>query len=169
MHCVSEYPVPPQNVNLRAIELLWAQFGVPTGFSDHSLGITAPIAAAARGVSVIEKHYTIDRSLDGPDHPYALEPDELKAMVAAIREVEQLLGEMKKEPVGYELEDRVLSRRCVVAAVKIPQGTVITEDMLDYRMPLAGVPATRWREVIGKRATMDIGAETPLQDGMLES
>ncbi|MCP4231331.1 MAG: hypothetical protein GY771_14445 [bacterium] len=167
LHCVAEYPAPPENVNLRAIELIWDKFGVPVGFSDHTLGITAPIAAVALGAVIIEKHFTIDRTLEGPDHPYALEPDELKAMVAAIREVEQVMGEMKKEPVGYELEDLVLSRRCIIAAVNIPQGTVITEDMLDYRMPLAGIPTTRWREVIGKRAAADIKAETPLQEGML--
>ncbi len=168
MHCVSEYPVPPENVNLRAIELLWAKFGLPTGFSDHTLGITAAVAAAARGVSVIEKHFTLNRSLDGPDHPYALEPDELKEMVIAIREVEQLLGEMKKEPVGYEIEDRVLSRRCIIAKTDIQQGEVITEEMLDYRMPLAGIPASRWREVIGKRAAVEIKAETPIKEGMLD-
>ncbi len=168
LHCVSEYPTPPENVNLRAVELLWAKFGVPVGFSDHTLGITAPIAAAARGISIIEKHFTIDRTLDGPDHPYALEPDELKAMVTGIREVELILGEMKKEPVGDEIEDKILSRRCIVAAVDIAKSEVITAKMLDYRMPLAGIPASRWREVIGKRARVDIKAETPLQEGMLE-
>lgn len=168
LHCVAEYPTPPEDVNLRAIELLWAKFGMPVGFSDHTLGITAPVAAAARGISIIEKHFTIDRTLEGPDHPYALEPDELKAMVAGIREVGQLLGEMKKEPVGDEIEDRILSRRCIVAAVDIVKGEVLTAEMLDYRMPLAGIAASRWREVIGKRAAADIKAETPLQEGMLE-
>jgi N-acetylneuraminate synthase/N,N'-diacetyllegionaminate synthase len=168
LHCVAEYPTPPENVNLRAIELIRDEFGVMVGFSDHTLGISAPIAAAALGAVIIEKHFTIDRTLEGPDHLYALEPDELKAMVAAIREVEQAMGEMKKEPVGYEPEERALSRRCIVATVDIEKGKIITAEMLDYRMPLAGIPAQRWREVVGKRAAADIPAETPLQEGMLE-
>ena len=129
LHCVSQYPAEPANINLKAMLALKRIFECPIGFSDHTATIYAPIAAVALGATVIEKHFTLDKSLPGPDHAYALEPDELKQMVTGIREVEKMLGTEEIKPAECEINEREW-RRAIYAACDIPEGTIITNDML---------------------------------------
>jgi len=156
LHCVSNYPARIEDVNLRAIETLKQAFKLPVGFSDHTLGITAPIAAVALGACVIEKHFTLDRNLPGPDHKASLEPDELKEMVKAIREVEKALGDGIKRPTKEEEEIKKVARRSIVAKVDIPEGAIVTEDMLDVKRPGTGIEPRYIDMIIGKKAKEDI-------------
>ena len=152
LQCVSNYPAKMGDVNLRAMETLKQAFKIPVGFSDHTLGITAPIAAVALGACMIEKHFTLDRNLLGPDHKASLEPKELKEMVQAIRDVEKSLGDRIKRPTKKEEEIKRVARRSVVAKVDIPEGVIIMEDMLDVKRPGTGIEPTHMKEIIGKRA-----------------
>lgn len=156
LHCVTSYPAKIEDVNLRVIEALRNKFNLPVGFSDHTLGITIPIAAAALGAALIEKHFTLDRTLPGPDHRASLEPDELKDMIRAIRDVEKALGDGIKKPTKDEERIKKVVRRSIVAKMEIPKGTVITEDMLDLKRPGVGVEPKYLNEVIGKRAKKNI-------------
>lgn len=156
LHCITSYPAKIEDANLRAIETLRHRFKLPVGFSDHTLGITAPIAAAVLGAVLIEKHFTLDRSLPGPDHRASLEPDELKEMVRAIRDVEKALGDGVKKPTEDEERIKKVVRRSIVAKVRIPKGTIITEDMLDLKRPGVGIEPKYLDDVIGKRAKKDI-------------
>jgi N-acetylneuraminate synthase/N,N'-diacetyllegionaminate synthase len=159
LHCVSNYPAMMVDVNLRALETLKQAFQIPVGFSDHTLGITVPIAAVALGACVIEKHFTLDRSLPGPDHKASLEPDELKEMVKAIRDVEKSLGDGLKRPTKSEEEIKRAARRSIVAKVDILKGTIIIEDMLDLKRPGTGIEPKYMEMIIGKRAKIDIKKE----------
>ncbi len=141
LHCVSCYPAKIEDTNLKAMETLRQAFKLPVGLSDHSLGITIPIAAVALGACVIEKHFTLDKNLPGPDHKASLEPEELKAMVKAIRDVEKALGDGIKQPTPEEEEIKKVARRSIVARVDIPAGTIITEDMLAIKRPGTGMSA----------------------------
>lgn len=149
LHCVSAYPAKIEDMNLRAMATLRKTFKLPVGLSDHSLGITVPITAVALGACVIEKHFTLDKTLPGPDHRASLEPDELKDMIKSIRDVEKALGSGIKKPTREEEENRKAGRRSIVARVAIPRGTVITEAMLDIKRPGTGIEPKYLDEVIG--------------------
>jgi N-acetylneuraminate synthase/N,N'-diacetyllegionaminate synthase len=156
LHCVTSYPAKIEDANLRVIEALRRKFKLPVGFSDHTLGITIPIAAVALGAVLVEKHFTLDRTLPGPDHRASLEPDELKDMVKAIRDVEKALGDGIKKPTKDEERIKKVVRRSIVAKMEIPKGTVITEDMLDLKRPAVGIEPKYLNEIIGKRAKKNI-------------
>jgi len=159
LHCVTSYPTRIEDANLGVIETLRRRFKLPVGFSDHTLGMTIPIAAAALGAVLIEKHFTLDRTLPGPDHRSSLEPDELKGMVRAVREVEKALGDGVKKPTEDEERIKKVVRRSIVAKVEIPEGAVITEAMLDFKRPGTGIEPKNLNEVIGKRAKKDIKSD----------
>jgi N,N'-diacetyllegionaminate synthase len=159
LHCVSLYPTQPEQVNLRAMQTLAAAFDVPVGLSDHTMGIEIPLAAVALGATVIEKHYTLDRRLPGPDHPFAVEPDELKAMVAGIRKVQSALGSPLKRQLPDEAEMARLGRRSVVARVRIAQGTVLTADMLTAKRPGYGIAPKFISLLVGRPARRTIEAD----------
>jgi N-acetylneuraminate synthase/N,N'-diacetyllegionaminate synthase len=151
LHCVSNYPARREDVNLRAMKTLKQAFKLPVGFSDHTLGITASIVAVALGACIIEKHFTLDKNLPGPDHKASLEPDELKEMVNAIRDVEKALGDGIKRPTKEEEEIKKVARRSIVAKEDISKGTIITEDMLDVKRPGTGIEPKHLNLVIGRR------------------
>jgi sialic acid synthase SpsE len=156
LQCTSLYPTKINQVNLRMMDTLKDAFKLPVGLSDHTLGITVPTAAVARGACVIEKHYTLGRKLKGPDHPFALEPEELKQMVRAIRDVEESLGSPIKQMIPEEEEMAKLGRRSIIARVDIPRGTKITEDMLIIKRPGYGIPPKFLDTVIGREVKRDI-------------
>ncbi len=146
LHCTSEYPTPPEHTHLRAMDTLAQAFGLAAGYSDHTEGLAVPIAAAARGAVLIEKHFTLDRSLKGPDHQVSLEPDELKQMVAAIRVVEQALGSPLKIPQPAELKCRDVARKSLVAAQVIAAGEAFSVENLACKRPGTGLsPMDYWR------------------------
>lgn len=156
LHCAINYPPKYEDLNLRAMETMRHAFQVSVGFSDHTLGITSDIAAVALGACVIEKHFTLDRKLPGPDHPFALEPDELKAMIQAIRDTEAALGSPIKRHTQAEEEMYRLGRRSLVAAGNIPKGTTITREMIEVKRPGYGIHPKMLDVVIGRTAKVDI-------------
>jgi sialic acid synthase SpsE len=155
-HCAIAYPPRFEDVNLRAIQTLIRAFGTPVGWSDHTTGVSCDIAAVALGACAIEKHYTVDKSLPGPDHHYALLPDELAAMVRAIRETEKALGSPMKGTTEAELELYRLARRSLVAAKAIKKGETITEDALTVKRPGYGIHPQFIPTLIGRTAARDI-------------
>lgn len=159
LHCNTEYPTPMQDVNLKAMLQLRDKFGVKVGYSDHTKGIEVPIAAVALGADVIEKHFTLDRTLPGPDHKASLEPNELKAMVDSIRNIEQALGDGKKHVSESERKNIAIARKSIVAAKAIKQGERLTEDNLTTKRPGSGIFPMRWEEVIGTCAKRDFKAD----------
>ncbi len=152
LHCTSNYPARVEDCNLLAMKTMANAFGVPVGYSDHTPGIYVPLAAAAMGACVIEKHFTLDKSLPGPDHRASLEPDELEEMVRGIRLVEKARGSSVKAPVASELEVRDVARKSIVAKVDILAGAVITEDMLAFKRPGTGVAPKEINILVGKVA-----------------
>lgn len=152
LHCVTAYPAPIESANLRAMDQIKTEFGLPFGFSDHTLGISASVAAVALGASVIEKHFTLDKGMSGPDHEASLEPGELKAMIGTIREVTAALGDGKKRPMDSEIGNRQIARQSLVAATDIAAGTVITAEMLMTRRPGAGISPMEYFDIVGKPA-----------------
>ena len=156
LHCVTSYPAKMEDVNLRVIETLKHAFKLPVGFSDHTLGITVPIAAVSLGAVVVEKHFTLDKDLPGPDHKASLEPDELEEMVVAIRDVEKALGDGIKIPTKEEEEIKKVARRSVVAKIDIPKGTTVAEDMLDVKRPGTGITPKYMDIIVGKKAEENI-------------
>jgi N,N'-diacetyllegionaminate synthase len=159
LHCVTSYPARVEDANLRTIETLRNRFKLPVGFSDHTLSIAVPVAAAALGAVLIEKHFTLGKDLPGPDHRASLEPSEFKQMVMAIREVEKSLGDGEKRLAADEEEIRKATRRSIVARVRIPKGTVIREDMLDFKRPGTGLRPGDLGKVVGKKAIKGIEAD----------
>ena len=155
LHCNTEYPTPMQDVNLKAMLQLRDKFGVRVGYSDHTKGIEVPIAAVALGAEVIEKHFTLDRTLPGPDHKASLEPNELKTMVDAIRNIEQALGNGQKHVSASEEKNMAIARKSIVAAKNIKKGEFLTEDNLTTKRPGSGISPMRWEEVIGTKAIRD--------------
>ena len=155
LHCTTEYPTPWTDVNLRAMQTLQDTFGVNVGYSDHTEGIEVPIAAAALGAKVIEKHFTVDRNLPGPDHKASLEPAELKAMVTAVRHIEESLGDGRKIIAESERKNRAIARKSIIAARDIAQGEVLRETDLIVMRPGTGISPMRWNEVIGRIAIRD--------------
>ena len=156
LHCNTEYPTPMEDVNLKAMLHIQRELGVSIGYSDHTLGIEDPIAAVALGATVIEKHFTLDKTLPGPDHKASLEPDELTAMVSAIRNIEKAIGGSGlKEVSPSEEKNKPIARKSIVAATKIAQGEVFTPKNLTIKRPGTGISPMRWDEVIGKKAKQD--------------
>jgi N-acetylneuraminate synthase/N,N'-diacetyllegionaminate synthase len=156
LHCVTEYPAPAGEANLRAMASMREHFGVPVGYSDHTLGVEVAVAAVALGASILEKHLTLDREMPGPDHAASLEPKEFTELVRDVRSVEAALGDGIKRPTPSEEGNRVVARRSVFAAVDIPNGTVITAGMLVCKRPADGIPASRFDALVGRRARRDI-------------
>lgn len=155
LHCNTEYPTPYTDVNLKAMLEIGEQFGVKIGYSDHTKGIEVPIAAVALGATVIEKHFTINKNMVGPDHKASLEPDELKAMVSAIRNVEEALGTGHKIISESERKNIEIARKSIVAACPIKKGEIFTEKKLTVKRPGNGISPMRWNEVIGNIAIKD--------------
>ena len=155
LHCNTEYPTPYEDVNLRAMKTLRDAFGVEVGYSDHTKGIEVPIAAVAMGASVIEKHFTLDRNMEGPDHKASLEPQELKQMVDSIRHIEAALGSGDKRPSPSEKKNMAVARKSIVAAKRIKAGDILTEENITVKRPGTGICPMRWKEVLGTRAVRD--------------
>lgn len=155
LHCTTEYPTPPEEVNLKAMNTLGSALGTKIGYSDHTRGIEVPIAAAALGAQVIEKHFTLDRNLPGPDHKASLEPDELKAMVQGIRLVETALGDGIKRLTPSEAKNRPIARKSLVAALPIKQGEVFTTENLTAKRPGTGLSPMEWDRILGTKARRD--------------
>ena len=155
LHCTTEYPAPYEDVNLRAMLTLKEKFNTPVGYSDHTMGIEVPVAAVTLGATIIEKHFTLDRNMEGPDHKASLEPHELKAMVSAIRNVELAMGEGVKKPTPSEQKNIAVARKSIVASRNIKKGEVFTEDNLTTKRPGNGISPMRWYEVLGQRAVRD--------------
>jgi N,N'-diacetyllegionaminate synthase len=152
LHCTTEYPTPMADANLRAMLTIRDELGVKVGYSDHTLGIEVPIAAVAMGACVIEKHFTMDRTLPGPDHAASLEPDELKAMVTAIRNIEQAMGDGEKKPRPSEIENIAVVRKSIVANKTIQKGDLFSEDNLAVKRPGTGISPMQWDKMMGKVA-----------------
>jgi N,N'-diacetyllegionaminate synthase len=159
LHCTTEYPTPVEDVNLHAMVNIGKSFGVNVGYSDHTLGIEVPIAAVALGAAVIEKHFTLDRNLPGPDHRASLEPGELKAMVQGIRNIEKALGDGIKRPSPSELKNKPIARKSIVAACSIKAGEAFSEKNLTAKRPGTGISPMQWDNVIGGTASRDFNED----------
>lgn len=155
LHCTTEYPTPYSDVNLKAMLTLKEEFGVEVGYSDHTKGIEVPVAAVAMGATIIEKHFTLDKEMEGPDHKASLEPEELKAMVDSIRNIECAIGDGKKTPAASEIKNINIARKSIVAKCNIAKGEVFTEDNITTKRPGDGINPMRWNEVIGMVAVRD--------------
>lgn len=155
LHCNTEYPTPMCDVNLLAMNSIKKQFQTEIGYSDHTVGIEVPIAAVALGAKVIEKHFTLDRNLPGPDHKASLEPSELKAMVSAIRNIEQALGSEEKKVSSSEMKNKAVARKSIVAAKAIKAGEMFSEENLTVKRPGIGISPMKWESVIGQVAIRD--------------
>ena len=159
LHATTEYPCPIGEVNLRAMQTIKAAFGVKVGYSDHTQGIEVPIAAVAMGACVIEKHLTLDRTMEGPDHKASLEPDELKAMVQAIRHIEQALGDGVKRPSESEQKNISVARKSILASRPIEIGETFSDNNLIVKRPGNGISPMRWDEVVEHKATRNFLAD----------
>ena len=155
LHCNTEYPTPFEDVNLKAMQTMRDVFGVEVGYSDHTKGIEVPIAAVALGATVVEKHFTLDRKMKGPDHEASLEPDELSAMVSSIRHIEKALGTGEKTPSPSEKKNIAVARKSIVAKTKIKAGEILTEDNITVKRPGTGLSPMLWHEVLGTKAVHD--------------
>lgn len=155
LHCTTEYPAPATDINLKAMDTMAAAFGLPVGYSDHSAGIHIAIAAVARGATVLEKHFTLDKALPGPDHKASLEPDELAAMVTAIRDVTLALGDGIKRPAPSELANKVVARKSLVAATNISAGDTITSEQIACKRPGNGTSPYHYWDLLNQRASRD--------------
>jgi N,N'-diacetyllegionaminate synthase len=163
LHCNTEYPTPMKDVNLNAMRTLYNTFKLDIGYSDHTLGIEIPIAAVALGAKIIEKHFTLDRKMEGPDHKASLEPKELKEMVKSIRNIEDALGNGIKEPSQSEMKNIVIARKSIVARRAISKGEKFSEENLAVKRPGNGISPMMWFDVLGNTATKDFE-----QDEMIE-
>lgn len=155
LHCTTEYPCPYDNVNLKAMQTMREHFGLEVGYSDHTQGIEVPIAAVAMGATIIEKHFTLDKNMEGPDHKASLEPEELKQMVASIRNIEKALGDGVKEPQESEKKNIEIARKSIVAKTDIKKGEILSEENITVKRPGLGISPMKWDEVIGTVATRD--------------
>ena len=163
LHCNTEYPTPYSDVNLKAMVAMKECFGLRVGYSDHTKGIEVPIAAVAMGAEIIEKHFTIDRTLPGPDHVASLEPDELKAMIDSIRHIEEAIGDGRKRVSDSERKNIAIARRSIIANRDIKAGEVFTEENLTTKRPGNGINPMRWDEVLGQKAKRDF-----IEDELIE-
>jgi N,N'-diacetyllegionaminate synthase len=159
LHCTTEYPAPFTDVNLNAMLTMKQNFGLPVGYSDHTVGIEIPVAAVAMGAEVIEKHFTLDRALPGPDHKASLLPAEFKSMVIAIRNIEEALGSFTKKPAASEIKNREIARKSIVAAIAIKKGEIFSEKNLTIKRPATGISPMKWNSVIGKPARFNFNAD----------
>ena len=163
LHCTTAYPTPLKDANMGAIATLRNATGIPVGFSDHTTGLTAALLAVALGAPVIEKHFTLDRSLSGPDHQASIEPHELVTLISLITEAETALGTGEMRPMPSELANRAIVRRSVVARVTIRTGETLTEANVTTKRPEGGIPASRWDEVIGTAAVRDFAPDEMIE------
>jgi N,N'-diacetyllegionaminate synthase len=168
LHCTSAYPAPDESLNLKAMQSMAADLAMPAGYSDHSLGIEAALAAVALGAVVIEKHLTLDCTLPGPDHSASLEPLAFASMVAGIRRVSAMLGDGLKRPLPEELDTARVARRSIVAACDIKAGALLNAAHLVCRRPATGIAPRHMHDLVGQRATVDIAVGTPLQWSQLQ-
>jgi N,N'-diacetyllegionaminate synthase len=164
LHCTTSYPVPFHDVNLKAMASIKNEFGVAVGYSDHTLGIAIPIAAVALGASVIEKHFTLDRNLPGPDHKASIEPDELKEMIISIRQVEKALGDGKKQIMPSEKDNVNVVRKSIVARKKIAINEILSEDNITVKRPGIGISPMHWDTFIGKKSKHNYSVDELLKD-----
>ncbi|EHH3081966.1 N-acetylneuraminate synthase [Vibrio vulnificus] len=155
LHCTTEYPAPMAEINLKAMDTLGKAFDLPAGYSDHSEGITIPIAAVARGAVLIEKHFTLDKNMEGPDHKASLEPDELTAMVKAIRQVELALGSAVKSPTVSEVKNKAVARKSLVASQAIQAGDAFSADNVTIKRPGNGMSPYQYWEMLERKASRD--------------
>ena len=162
LHCTTEYPAPLDDVNLSAIQSIRQAFGLPVGYSDHTDGIAIPIAAVAMGATVIEKHLTLNRSMEGPDHRASLEPDQFAVMVKGIRAVEQALGDGIKRPMPSEIPNISIARKSIVAAQKINAGELFSSDNITVKRPGTGISPMYWDELIDRPATRSYVPDEPI-------
>ena len=167
LHCVSNYPALPGDINLRAMDTMAKAFGLPVGYSDHTQGIEVALGAVAMGACIIEKHFTLDRALPGPDHQASLEPDELKALVRGIRVVQAALGNGRKEPTTSEANTAAVARRSLVASRDLPAGTVLTEMDIAIRRPGAGLSPALRPYLVGRKTRVELAAGSLLSLEML--
>ena len=163
LHCNTAYPTPSEDVNLKAMFTINKAFKVKVGYSDHTLGIEIPIAAVALGASVIEKHFTLDKNMEGPDHKASLEPSELKALVSAVRNVEKALGNGIKKSTKSEEENKNIVRKSIVAKINIPKGVRITDSMLDIKRPGTGLEPKALSRVVGRKTKRAIEKDTLIE------
>jgi N,N'-diacetyllegionaminate synthase len=159
LHCTTEYPAPYDSVNLKAMQTLQKEFGYRVGYSDHTNGIEIPVAAVAMGATVIEKHFTLDKNMEGPDHKASLEPEELRQMVLSIRNVEAAIGNGVKQPSQAEKKNITIARKSIVAACDIKKGEVFTENNLTAKRPGNGISPMQWNNVLGKVAKRDFSED----------
>jgi len=163
LHCNTQYPTPYEHVNLSAIRTIKEMTGKEVGYSDHTKGIEIPIAAAAMGATIIEKHFTLDKEMEGPDHKASLNPHELKEMVKAIRHIEVAVGDGVKEPSPSEKANKVVARKSIVAGKDIKRGERLTEENLTVKRPGNGISPMRWHELLGTNAVRDF-----MEDELIE-
>lgn len=160
LHCNTEYPTPFEDVNLKAMLHIQQEFGTNIGYSDHTLGIEVPIAAVALGASVIEKHFTLDSTMEGPDHAASLEPAELKAMVSSIRNIERAMeGSGFKEPSASEMKNMEIARKSIVASKNIQSGEIFTEENITVKRPGTGISPMKWDDILGRTAARDFNED----------
>ena len=160
LHCNTEYPTPYEDVNLNAMLTLRHAFQVETGYSDHTSGIEVSLAAVALGATIIEKHFTLDKNLEGPDHKASLDPSELKTMVLSIRNIEEAMGSGIKKPSKSELQNKNIARKSIVAASNIKKGEVFSDENLTVKRPGTGISPVLWDEIIGKCSNMDYSKDS---------
>ena len=163
LHCTTEYPTPFEDVNLQAMVTLKKTFHLPIGYSDHTEGILIPIAAVAMGATVIEKHFTLDRNMEGPDHKASLEPDELCKMITSIRTLEEAMGNGIKIPSATELDNAKVARKSLIAKVKISKGELLTEENVTTKRPGDGISPMKWDNVIGTRAIREFAEDEKIE------
>lgn len=163
LHCVTQYPAAPASVNLRAMDTMASAFGLRVGYSDHTLGTEVSLAAVARGASLIEKHFTLSRTLSGPDHAASLEPAELKGLVSGIRNIEVALGSRLKAPADTELSNKPLVRRSLVAARPIRRGETLTADAMTAKRPGDGLSPMEFWDLLGRPAARDFAVDEPIE------
>ena len=163
LHCNTEYPTPMCDVNLLAMKTMQKELGLPVGYSDHTKGIEVPIAAVALGACVIEKHFTLDKTMEGPDHKASLEPQELRAMVCAIRNIEQALGDGIKRPSSSEQRNIGIVRKSIVAKRDICEGEILSEENITTKRPGTGISPMMWEKVIGQRACKNYKADEMIE------
>jgi N-acetylneuraminate synthase len=159
LHCVTNYPAEPAHVNLRCIPVMKAEFSLPVGYSDHTIGTSCCIGAAAIGANVLEKHFTHDKKAEGPDHMLSADTEEMRQIVKNVRTIETAMGDGIKRPSKGERTTRINNRKSIVSVQAIPKGTVITTDMIAIKRPGIGIQPKYFHEVVGRTAKFDIKAE----------
>jgi sialic acid synthase SpsE len=165
LHCTTDYPTAMVDVNLNAMLSIKEHLDLPIGYSDHTLGIEVPIAAVAMGATIIEKHFTLDKTLPGPDHKASLEPEELKAMVVAIRNIEKAFGEAEKQPTETEKKNMLVGRKSIHLSKDLPQGHILSEEDLIMKRPGDGISPMQMATVVGKKLVKDFPIDYKIMEG----